>query len=169
MNAVAGQNHDHSQCIEHAVQVAEQLCRARGVLLTPVRRKVLELIWSSHKAVKAYDLLDQLRPGNDAAKPATVYRALDFLLEQGLIHRVESLNAFVGCRQGGMQHDQLLLICTVCHDVAELAAPQVLAALSSELLQIGFRAGQKTLEIHGVCANCDDTAKIGVIPEETLT
>lgn len=134
--------------------MAEQLCRSRGAQLTPIRRKVLELIWGSHKAIKAYDLLDQLRPTNDAAKPATVYRALDFLLEQGLIHRVESLNAFVGCHRSGAQHDQLLLICSACHEVEELGGQGVLTALNDELRRVGFKAQRKTLEIQGLCKNC---------------
>ena len=149
-------HHDHSQCIHTALAVAEQLCKERGALLTPIRRKTLELIWNSHKAIKAYDLLDQLRPINDAAKPSTVYRALDFLLEQGLIHRVESLNAFVGCHCSGIQHDQLLLICTVCHNIEEREASPVLAALATELQQAGFIPQRKTIEIHGLCKNCSD-------------
>jgi Fur family zinc uptake transcriptional regulator len=149
-------HHDHNQCIHSALAAAEQLCKERGALLTPIRRKTLELIWNSHKAIKAYDLLDQLRPINDAAKPSTVYRALDFLLEQGLIHRVESLNAFVGCHCSGIQHDQLLLICSVCHDIEEREANPVLAALATELQQAGFIPQRKTLEIHGLCQNCSD-------------
>ena len=149
-------HHDHNQCIHSALAAAEQLCKERGALLTPIRRKTLELIWNSHKAIKAYDLLDQLRPINDAAKPSTVYRALDFLLEQGLIHRVESLNAFVGCHCSGIQHDQLLLICTVCHNIEEREASPVLVALATELQQAGFIAQRKTLEIHGLCQNCSD-------------
>ncbi|TCV87704.1 MULTISPECIES: transcriptional repressor [Methylomonas] len=146
--------HDHSVCINKAISVAEQLCLTRGVQLTPIRHKILELIWNSHKAVKAYDLLDQIRPVNDAAKPSTVYRALDFLLEQGLIHRVESLNAFVGCHCSGTQHDQLLLICTECHTVQERSAPLVLSALSKELGDAGFVPQRKTIEIHGLCKSC---------------
>ena len=88
--------HNHSECVSEALGTAEQLCIERGVQLTPIRNKVLELIWESHKAVKAYELLDRIKPLKEAAKPATIYRALDFLIEQGLIHRVESLNAFVG-------------------------------------------------------------------------
>ncbi|OAI05691.1 Fur family transcriptional regulator [Methylomonas methanica] len=147
--------HDHNVCIHKAISVAEQLCLTRGVQLTPIRHKILELIWNSHKAVKAYDLLDQIRPVNDAAKPSTVYRALDFLLEQGLIHRVESLNAFVGCHCSGTQHDQLLLICTACHTVQERAAPSVLSALSKELGDAGFVPQRKTIEIHGLCKTCN--------------
>ena len=78
--------HDHKKCVNKALSMAAQLCRVRGVQLTPIRHQVLELIWDSHKAVKAYDLLDRIRPQQNAAKPATIYRALDFLIEQGLIH-----------------------------------------------------------------------------------
>jgi Fur family zinc uptake transcriptional regulator len=146
--------HDHNQCIRHAISTAEDLCIRRGVQLTPIRHKILELIWNSHKAIKAYDLLDMLRPVNDAAKPATVYRALDFLLEQGLIHRVESLNAFVGCRSSGTRHDQLLLICTACHNVEERSASQVFSALADEMQSALFSPQRKTIEIHGLCKSC---------------
>jgi Fur family transcriptional regulator, zinc uptake regulator len=74
--------HDHDLCRDKAVQTADKLCTERGVKLTPIRRKALELIWESHRAVKAYDLLDQMKPLQQSAKPATIYRALDFLLEQ---------------------------------------------------------------------------------------
>ncbi len=146
--------HDHDLCIHKAITLAEQLCQTRGVQLTPIRHKVLELVLNSHKAVKAYDLLDQIRPVNDAAKPATVYRALDFLLEQGLIHRVESLNAFVGCHLSGSQHDLLLLICSRCHNVEERPATSVIQALGEELQVAGFNPQLKTIEIQGLCKNC---------------
>lgn len=146
--------HDHNQCIRNAITAAEQLCMTRGAQLTPIRHKVLELIWNSHKAVKAYDLLDQIRPLNDSAKPSTVYRALDFLLEQGLIHRVESLNAFVGCHCSGTLHDQLLLICTQCHNVEERAALNIIQALTDELVIAEFTPQRKTIEIHGLCKAC---------------
>lgn len=152
--APSANEHDHNQCIRDAISTAEQLCTKRGVQLTPIRHKILELIWNSHKAIKAYDLLDQIRPINDAAKPSTVYRALDFLLEQGLIHRVESLNAFVGCRSSGTQHDQLLLICTTCHNVEERAAPNVFHALADEMQNATFKPQRKTIEIHGLCKSC---------------
>ena len=126
----------------------------RGVQLTPIRHKVLELIWESHKAVKAYELLDRLKPLQQAAKPATIYRALDFLIEQGLIHRVESLNAFVGCRCSGHQHEQLLLICKYCQEVDERSAPAVMLALSQEFKRGGFMAHSKAIEVHGVWSKC---------------
>lgn len=146
--------HDHNLCIHSALQAAEDVCLARGVQLTPIRKRTLELIWRNHKASKAYDLLDQLRPDLDSAKPTTVYRALDFLLEQGLIHRVESLNAFVGCHCSNSHHEQILLICTQCHEVEELPTEQYLDILNAKILEMGFTSQRKTLEIHGICAEC---------------
>ncbi|NOS87591.1 MAG: transcriptional repressor [Methylococcaceae bacterium] len=146
--------HNHKLCISQALTTAEQLCGARGVQLTPIRHQVLELIWASHKAVKAYELLDLLKPLQHAAKPVTVYRALDFLIEQGLIHRVESLNAFVGCRCSDKQHEQLLLICKHCQEVEERYAPEVMSALSEEINKAGFTVHSKAIEIQGVCTAC---------------
>ena len=146
--------HNHSECVSEALVTAEHLCVERGVQLTPIRHKVLELISESHKAVKAYELLDRLKPLQQAAKPATIYRALDFLIEQGLIHRVESLNAFVGCSCSGHQHEQLLLICKHCQEVEERSAKEVMSALSYEIKQAGFIVYSKAIEVHGVCATC---------------
>ncbi len=149
--------HDHKKCVSEALGTAEQLCVVRGVQLTPIRHQVLELIWDSHKAVKAYELLDRIKPLQNAAKPATIYRALDFLIEQGLIHRVESLNAFVGCSCSGHQHEQLLLICNNCQEVEERSAPEVMQAVSQEIKQANFIVHSKAIEIHGICAKCAQT------------
>lgn len=147
-------SHDHGRCIDKAMHSAERLCALRGARLTPIRRKVLQLVWESHCAVKAYDLLDRVKPFDSAAKPATVYRALDFLIEQGLVHRVESLNAFIGCNDSGHQHDRLLLICDQCHQVDERQASAVMVSLQQEIAEAGFTAHDKTLEIHGLCGLC---------------
>ncbi len=151
--------HNHNQCVNVALSTAQSLCNQRGVLLTTIRYQVLSLIWESHKAVKAYELLDRLRPLQAAAKPATIYRALDFLIEQGLIHRVESLNAFVGCRCSDQQHEQLLFICKLCEQVDERPATDVMTALLDESKQAGFLVHSKAIEIHGICANC--STKVG--------
>jgi Fur family zinc uptake transcriptional regulator len=149
-------DHDHKKCVNEALGIAESLCVVRGVQLTLIRHQVLELIWDSHKAVKAYELLDRIKPLQNAAKPATIYRALDFLIEQGLIHRVESLNAFVGCSCSGHQHEQLLLICKRCNEVEERPAPKVMETLSEEFSQAGFVAYSKAIEAHGLCVKCRD-------------
>ena len=154
-------SHDHSGCIAKAIRTAEFVCISRGVRLTPIRRKVLELVWESHRAVKAYDLLDRIKPLEHSAKPATVYRALDFLIEQGLIHRVESLNAFIGCNCSDHRHELLLLICDRCQEVDERPAPQVMEAVSKEISQSGFAVHRKTIEIHGLCAQCADVDSEG--------
>ncbi|TAN51800.1 MAG: transcriptional repressor [Methylococcaceae bacterium] len=146
--------HDHHDCIDKAIHTAEQLCMHRGARFTPIRRKVLELIWESHRAVKAYDLLDRIKPYEQAAKPVTIYRALEFLVEQGLIHRVESLNAFIGCVCSDRRHELLLLICRHCHEVEERPAVAVMAALAEEMQQAGFSVHRKAIEIHGLCAHC---------------
>lgn len=147
-------SHNHDACRTKAVHTADRLCTERGVQLTSIRRQVLELVWASHRAVKAYDLLEQMKPLQQSAKPVTVYRALDFLLMQGLIHRVESLNAFVGCSCSEKQHEQLLLICVQCHEVEERPGVMVMEALSKELQQAGFTVHRKTIEIQGLCRHC---------------
>jgi len=146
--------HDHKKCISEALGIAVQLCVVRGVQLTPIRHQVLALILDSHKAVKAYELLDRIKPQQNAAKPATIYRALDFLIEQGLIHRVESLNAFIGCSCSGHQHELLLLICNSCNEVEERPAPKMMEALSEEFSQAGFVAYSKAIEAQGICVKC---------------
>jgi Fur family zinc uptake transcriptional regulator len=146
--------HNHTHCITTALNTAAQLCTERGVQLTAIRQQVLELIWANHHAVKAYDLLERIKPLQSAAKPATIYRALDFLMEQGFIHRVESLNAFIGCTDLRTVHEQLLLICKQCNDVEERQANAVMQSLENELKEAGFIAHHKAIEIHGICSNC---------------
>jgi len=150
-------DHDHQGCIHEALDRADDLCRANGVRFTQIRRRVLELIWSSHTSVKAYDLLDNLRLTDPSAKPATIYRALDFLLEQGLIHRVESLNAYVGCKYPEHKHDLLLLICTHCHEVDERPAKALMESAKEEVFLANFQVRRQLFEIYGLCAQCGPT------------
>ncbi|MFZ5580225.1 MAG: Fur family transcriptional regulator [Pseudomonadota bacterium] len=145
---------DHEHCLHHALDQAETLCRSHGARLTPLRRRVLELVWANHEAVKAYDLLARLSTEDRTVKPPTVYRALDFLLEQGLIHRVDSLNAYVGCTHPHEPHNVRLLICTDCGHIAELASPTLDQALAHALAETGFKPTRAHLEIHGLCADC---------------
>jgi len=148
--------HDHTRCIDQALRSADAICNRRGVRLTPLRRQVLRLLWTDHRAVKAYDLLDSLKEMTPAAKPTTIYRALEFLLDQGLIHRIESLNAYVGCDHAEQEHDKLFLICDQCNKVEERVAGEVMRALAEEAAGAGFRSAGQTLEIHGACAACSD-------------
>ena len=106
--------HDHHRCVADALAEAERLCVDRDVRLTELRKRVLELIWGSHAPVGAYAIMDLLRAEGRNAMPPTVYRALDFLLEQGLIHRIASLNAYIGCSHPADTHAMQYLICKRC-------------------------------------------------------
>ncbi len=146
--------HDHRHCLAEALAEAEALCAARGVRLTETRRRVLELIWSGHRAVKAYDILEQLAAESRSARPPTVYRALDFLLAQGLIHRIESLNAFIGCPSPGAGHASQFLICDHCHTVIEMAQRDLAREVAREATRHGFAVARQTIEVHGRCGRC---------------
>ena len=149
--------HDHGRCIDQALDQAAAICRDRGVRLTDVRRRVLELIWGGHRPIGAYTVLDTLRQERRGAAPATVYRALDFLLEQGLIHRIESLNAFVGCCDPEYSHGGQFLICRSCGDTAELNDVGIDAAIRQCAEQTGFAIGRRTIEVEGLCPHCQQS------------
>lgn len=156
----AGARHDHRACVKDALATAARLCSARGARLTPLRRRVLELVWrgqaaGSHSPMGAYDLLARLAgKGQRAAAPPTVYRALEFLLAQGLIHRIESLNAYVGCAQPEGVHGGQFLICGDCGAAAEVHDPRIDAAVTRRARELGFEVRRKTIEVEGVCPPC---------------
>lgn len=154
--AFAHRGHDHGSCVADALARAERLCSNRGTRLTDLRRRVLELVWSSHEPVGAYRLLELLdrETGGRRAAPPTVYRALDFLMEQGLVHRIESLNAFVGCDQPHADHAGQFLICARCGASLELNDPGIAEALSACADRLGFQVERPTVEIKGTCPNC---------------
>jgi Fur family transcriptional regulator, zinc uptake regulator len=147
-------SHDHNHCIEDAIAAAEKLCAAKDLRFTPLRRRVLELVWSSHKPVGAYTLLDQLRNEDLGSAPPTVYRALDFLIEHGLIHRIERMNAFVGCSHPGERHRGFFLICGECGNAEELDSKTVADSIATSAGRYGFAARDMTLEVTGTCAEC---------------
>lgn len=133
---------------------AEALCRERGKRLTPIRRKVLEILLSQGRSVKAYELLDQIRHDQPNAAPPTVYRALDFLIEEGLIHRLDAVNAWSACHDaGGTPHD-LLVICTQCGVVAELNDPELGRELAHKVKAAGFVPAHHETELRALCAKC---------------
>jgi len=146
--------HNHSDCIESALATAEVLCTEQGQRLTKVRRRELELIWESHRPLGAYQLLAQLADEGFNSAPPTVYRALDFLLSAGLIHKVESMNAYLGCAHADKDHQGYFLICDDCHNVMEFDYQDIHSALTGKAAQQGFELRAKTIELTGLCADC---------------
>ena len=151
--------HDHAMCVDDALGAAERVCDKNGVRLTALRRRVLELIWRHHRPVGAYDLLDALREERRRAAPPTVYRALEFLMENGLIHRIEHLNAFVGCGEPGAMHTGQFLVCRHCSAVGELDDPEIRALVERKAERTGFRVSRQTIEIVGLCPACAKDAR----------
>ncbi len=149
-----GAGHDHGRCVSDAVDAAGALCAARGVRLTELRRRVLELVWLSHRPIGAYEMLDMLRAGGRAAAPPTIYRALDFLLSQGLIHRVETRNAYIGCVDPYDRHNGQFLICDECDNTLELLDPAIAGTVRRSAEERGFRVDGQTVEVKGMCAEC---------------
>lgn len=146
--------HDHDRCVSQAVVTAERLCRQKGLRFTAQRRRVLELVWNSHQPIGAYDILDQLNTDGHKAAPPTVYRALEFLIEADLVHRLDSLNAFVGCPDPDRPHSGQFLICRSCRSVVELHDAGINDIVDQKAADLGFTAIHQTLEIHGLCQSC---------------
>lgn len=151
--------HDHQHCVADAIATAEALCRQRGLRFTNIRRRVLELVWDSHKPVGAYDILDALNKDGQKAAPPTVYRALEFLIEADLVHRLDSLNAFVGCPDPSSSHTGQFLICRACRSVAELDDADINRLVQQKAADLGFSAVHQMLEIQGLCRSCRNADK----------
>ena len=161
-NPFAPPGHNHANCIVTAVDAAEAACARRGERLTPLRRRVLELVWRGHRPVGAYDLLALLQGERGRVAPPTVYRALDFLCEQGLVHRLDSLQAFIGCGhadehmgdRGDGRHAAHFLICQDCGVAVEVRDGQLNGAISGLAGRAGFAIAGQTIELSGLCAAC---------------
>ena len=137
------------------VKQIEEICATRGVRLTAQRKRVFELICSNAKASSAYELLEELKQTEPQAKPPTVYRALDFLMEQGFIHRVESTNSYIQCGScNAHKHYSHMLICDKCSNVIELQDDSLVALLVNNAEEHGFTITNHVIESHGVCKNC---------------
>jgi Fur family zinc uptake transcriptional regulator len=147
------QHHVHDS--DGFVREVERACEQRGLRLTPIRANALRLIADAGRPIKAYDLLDQMKATHDAAAPPTVYRALDFLLEHGFIHKLASINAYVGCHHpGSAAHAVPFLICDSCQSATELEDAHIVESLDASARALGFVPQAQTLEVHGLCADC---------------
>ena len=150
-------DHDHHRCSADAMAAAQTLCGERGQRLTPIRHDVLAALLASHQPLGAYDIIDRLSPTGPRPAPITVYRALEFLRDNGLVHRIESRNAFIACAHTHATGDLVVfLICERCGAVGEASSREVAATLSSAAGAAGFTPKSPVIEITGVCTHCKD-------------
>ena len=148
-------DHDHDRCASEAIAHAETICASRKERLTPIRRRALEALLASHQPLGAYELIDRLAVRGTRPAPITVYRALDFLREQGLVHRIESRNAFFACVHNHDSSDPVVfLICEKCGTVGEAASAAVAETIKSASRAAGFSPKTPVIEISGICAHC---------------
>ena len=154
MSAIGFDSHDHDRCIAHCVAKVDACCKSAGLRLTPVRRRVLELLLDRHRALGAYEILDILRDEGLGSQPPVVYRALDFLIEHGFAHKIERLNAYVACGQPGEAHVPAFLICRSCDAVAETEPSR--EPLRRSARDAGFRIERTVVEAEGICPACQD-------------
>ncbi len=148
-------DHDHARCSADAMAHAEVLCAERGERLTTMRRRVLEILAASHKPLGAYEIIDQIARKAPRPAPITVYRALDFLRHNGLVHRIESRNAFVACVRDH-RSDALVafLICECCGAVGEAPAAAASQPLAAAARSAGFSPNLSVIEMTGICSHC---------------
>lgn len=150
--------HDHAHCADDVLARAEEVVRSQGGRLTPVRRRTLEILLEAHRALGAYDVLNRLAADGFGNQPPVAYRALDFLVEHGLAHRIRRLNAFAACMHPGESHAPVFLICRGCDAVAEAAASPVRAALDAAAAELGFTVERANVEALGLCPGCREKA-----------
>jgi Fur family transcriptional regulator, zinc uptake regulator len=152
-------DHDHDRCTAEAITHAERVCASRAQKLTPIRRQVLQALLANHRPLGAYELIDLLAKSMARPAPITVYRALDFLMTNGLVHRIESRNAYLACAQA---HDDTamvaFLICDRCGAVGEIPAAPVAKSLNAAARVSGFAPRLSVLEITGLCVHCQKAA-----------
>jgi Fur family zinc uptake transcriptional regulator len=148
-------DHDHARCASAAIAHAEAECAARAQRLTPMRRQVLETLLASHKPLGAYEIIERIGQLNNRPAPITIYRALDFLRENGFVHRIESRNAFVACVHNHDGGDLVLfLICERCGAVGEAPGVAAAEALKASSRAAGFSPKSPLIEIAGICSHC---------------
>lgn len=148
--------HDHAACSGDVLARADALAKAGGLRLTPVRRRTLEILLESHRAMGAYDVLERLAEDGFAKQPPVAYRALEFLVDHGLAHRIRRLNAFAACMHPGEAHRPAFFICTGCQQVAEAPGARVAAAMEAAARGVGFSIERLNIEAAGLCTSCQE-------------
>ncbi len=156
--ALGFQQHDHTSCVETALATADARCKAEGLRLTPVRRRVLEILLQEHRALGAYAILDRLRDAGFGSQPPVAYRALEFLVQNGFVHKIERLNAFVACAHPGASHSPAFMICRKCDAVAEAQSAPRSGVLGEAARAVGFEIERTVVEAEGLCPDCTEKA-----------
>lgn len=147
--------HDHSHCISGSLKAADAYCVEKGLKFTPVRRRVFEILLQEHKALGAYDILKILAAEGFGSQPPVVYRALDFLVKNDLVHRIETLNAYFACGEPGSGHSPAFMICRSCTTIAEMDSVK-LSELADAARSMGFSIESMNIEAEGLCPTCKD-------------
>jgi Fur family zinc uptake transcriptional regulator len=151
-------DHNHSKCTADLLSRAEKACEQQGARLTSQRREILSSVAQSHSAVGAYDIIERMAAHGPRPAPITVYRGLDFLLAHGLVHKIESRNAFVACSHSHEGQPAALLICESCGTVAELDAPEIFERLAEKARAQKFAPARTVIEMSGTCGACAKAA-----------
>ncbi len=146
--------HNHRTCRTGGMRDVRAYCKAKGLRLTPVRARVLEILLESHKVMGAYDILERLKDDNLGSQPPVVYRALDFLMHHGFVHRLEHLNAFTACCQPDIAHEAMFLICQDCQNVAETPLQPFSDDIDHAAADLGFAVTSRMVEVTGICPAC---------------
>lgn len=154
MPTIGFETHDHRACVTDALAKAEARCAATDLRLTPVRRRVLEMLLADHRALGAYDILGQLSAEGLGTQPPIAYRALDFLVKAGFAHRIEALNAYIACAHLGSDHSPAFLICRKCRSVAESDTAPTQGRLGDAARDAGFQIEHTVIEAQGLCPAC---------------
>ena len=147
-------HHNHAECTADLISRAEQTCAKRGTRLTEQRKDVLASVAESHSAVGAYEIIERMAIGGSRPAPITIYRALDFLLEHDLVHKIESRNAYVACAGAHADDQPTLLVCDQCGVVDEVIAPATNISLQNTAAAKHFAINKTVIELSGTCNQC---------------
>ncbi len=158
MDAIGFETHDHHNCIRDGLEAVAGYCATNRLQFTPVRRRALEILLQQHRAMGAYEILDQLREDGLGSQPPVAYRALDFLISHGFAHKIERVNGFIACTHPGHDHTPVFLICRECDAVAETHAEPSRGMLGEAASETGFTIEQAVVEVLGLCPNCAPVA-----------
>lgn len=148
------EKHDHRTCISVGLAAAEAHCLAEGLRFTQVRRKALEILLQEHRALGAYEILGKLSDAGLGSQPPVAYRALEFLVAEGFVHKIERLNAFIACAHPGANHAPAFMICRLCASVAEAQSSPTRGAIGDAARATGFKIEKTIVEAEGICPVC---------------